>query len=89
MTPDYVVALARQALTVALLLAAPALLAALVVGVVISIFQATTQIQEPTLTFVPKILAVFLVLLLLGAWMGNIMLTFTREVMGNLSSLVR
>lgn len=89
MTPDYILELARQSLTVTLLLAAPALIAALVVGVIISILQAITQVQEPTLTFVPKIIAVFAVLLFLGTWMANTMLSFTQQLLSNLGSLTR
>lgn len=89
MTPDYILGLARQSLMVTLLLAAPALIAALVVGVLISILQAVTQVQEPTLTFVPKIIAVFAVLLFLGTWMVNTMLSFTQQLLSNLGPLTR
>jgi flagellar biosynthetic protein FliQ len=86
---QFVLGLARQGLTVALMLAAPALITALVVGVAISIFQATTQIQEQTLTFVPKIVAVLVVMLIFGAWMLNQLLAFTENLFGNLGTLVR
>lgn len=89
MTQEFVLGLAREALTTALLLAAPALLLSLVVGVGISIFQAATQIQEQTLTFVPKIVAVVLAILLLGRWMLGILLQFTSQLLGNLGSFVR
>ncbi|GEA17149.1 flagellar biosynthesis protein FliQ [Moorella sp. E306M] len=89
MTQEFVIHLAREALTTALLLAAPALGLSLIVGVGISILQATTQIQEQTLTFVPKIVAVILGMLLLGSWMLNTLTQFTTEIFGNLGSLVK
>jgi flagellar biosynthetic protein FliQ len=89
MSQEFVVNLAREALVLALLLAAPALGLGLLVGLVISIFQATTQIQEQTLTFVPKIVAVLLSLLLFGSWMLTTLMDFTSNLFGSLSSLVR
>ncbi|CEP68912.1 Flagellar biosynthesis protein FliQ [Moorella glycerini] len=89
MTQEFVIHLAREALTTALLLAAPALGLSLIVGVGISILQATTQIQEQTLTFVPKIVAVILGMLLLGSWMLNTLIQFTTRIFGNLGSLVK
>ncbi|AKX93536.1 flagellar biosynthesis protein FliQ [Neomoorella thermoacetica] len=89
MTQEFVIHLAREALTTALLLAAPALSLSLLVGVGISILQATTQIQEQTLTFVPKIIAVILGMLLLGSWMLNTLIQFTTDIFGNLGSLVK
>jgi flagellar biosynthetic protein FliQ len=72
------VALARQAIEVALFLALPMLGVSLVVGVLISVLQAATQIQEMTLTFVPKILSMFIALLIAFPWMMDKMLNFTR-----------
>lgn len=89
MTQEFVIHLAREALTTALLLAAPALGLSLIVGVGISILQATTQIQEQTLTFVPKIVAVILGMLLLGSWMLNTLIQFTTNIFGNLGALVK
>ena len=80
MTPQMVVEIGRDALMVTLMIASPLLLFALVVGVVISIFQAITQIQEMTLTFIPKIFAVALALLIFLPWMINIMTDFTRNM---------
>lgn len=88
MSQEFVINLAREALTTALLLAAPVLGLSLVVGVGISILQATTQIQEQTLTFVPKIVAVMLGILLLGSWMLNTLLRFTTNIFDNLSRLI-
>ena len=80
MTPQMVVAIGREALQVTLLVAAPMLAFGLVVGLVISIFQAVTQINEMTLTFVPKILAVSLALLLFLPWIINTLTDFARHM---------
>lgn len=89
MSQEFVLNIAREALSTALLLAAPVLGLSLLVGVGISVLQATTQIQEQTLTFVPKIIAVILGLLFLGTWMLNILIHFTTNIFGNLESLVK
>ncbi|MDN5346760.1 MAG: flagellar biosynthesis protein FliQ [Clostridia bacterium] len=89
MSTEFVLSIAREALTTALLLAAPVLGLSLVVGVAISIFQATTQIQEQTLTFVPKILAALVGILFFGAWMLNTLVTYAAGIFGNLATLVR
>lgn len=89
MTPDMVVALARQAIEVALFLALPMLGVSLVVGVVISVLQAATQIQEATLTFVPKILSMFLGLLIAFPWMMDKLTSFTRELLMNIPTYIR
>jgi flagellar biosynthetic protein FliQ len=80
MTPDDVVAIGRQALELTVLLAAPVLLTSLVVGVLISIFQAVTQIQEQTLSFVPKFLAVILVFLFTLPWAMDLLMRYTTEL---------
>lgn len=84
MTTDMVVALARQSIEVALFLAMPMLAVSLVVGVFVSVLQAATQIQEMTLTFVPKILSMFIALLIAFPWMMDKMLSFTRELFMNI-----
>ncbi|MGB9660811.1 MAG: flagellar biosynthesis protein FliQ [Moorellaceae bacterium] len=89
MSQEMVLSLARDALTTALLLSAPALALSLAVGVGISILQATTQIQEQTLTFVPKIVAVLLSVLFLGRWMLGVLTQFAGQLLGNLGPLVR
>ncbi|HML62291.1 flagellar biosynthesis protein FliQ [Solidesulfovibrio sp.] len=89
MTPDMVVAISRQAIETALFLALPMLGVSLVVGVFISVLQAATQIQEMTLTFVPKILAMFIALLLAFPWMMDKMLNFTRELFMNIPTYLR
>jgi len=87
MTPQMVVAIGREALTVLLLIAAPMLGFGLVVGLIISIFQAVTQINEMTLTFVPKILAVAVALLIFLPWMINILTDFGRHMFGLIPGL--
>jgi flagellar biosynthetic protein FliQ len=88
MTPQMVVEIGREALTVTLLIAAPMLGFGLVVGVVISIFQAVTQINEMTLTFVPKILAVAAALLIFLPWMISTLTDFTRHMFALIPTLV-
>jgi flagellar biosynthetic protein FliQ len=88
MTPETVMSMARQAMQVALLLAAPLLLVALVVGLVVSLFQAATQINESTLSFIPKLIAVFLVVILAGPWMLNTMLDYMRQLLGGIPNYV-
>ncbi|RUM87106.1 MAG: flagellar biosynthetic protein FliQ [Thermodesulfatator sp.] len=89
MTEATVVHLARQAVELTLLISAPMLVAGLVVGLVISIFQAVTQIQEMTLTFVPKIVAVFLALLFTFPWIMHKLLDFTQNLLVNLPQFVK
>jgi len=89
MTPDMVVALSRQAIELALFLALPMLGVSLVVGVVISILQAATQIQEMTLTFVPKILSMFIALLIAFPWMMDKMISFTRDLLMNIPTYLQ
>ncbi|EFL51696.1 flagellar biosynthetic protein FliQ [Solidesulfovibrio fructosivorans JJ]] len=89
MTTDMVVALARQAIETALFLALPMLGVSLVVGVVISVLQAATQIQEMTLTFVPKILSMFIALLVAFPWMMDKMINFTKELFMNIPNYLR
>ena len=80
MTPESVMSIAHQAMYVALLLAAPLLLVALGVGLVVSLFQAATQINESTLSFIPKLLAVALMLVIAGPWMLETLLDYMRHV---------
>ncbi len=77
MSPDFAVNICRKAVQTALMCAAPMLLAGMLIGLIVSIFQAATQINEQTLTFIPKIVVVFLTLLLFGPWIIRVMLTFT------------
>jgi len=80
MTPELVVQLARRAFETTLLLSAPLLIFSLVVGLIISIFQAVTSINEATLTFVPKIVAVMVAIIIFFPWMMTYMCDFTREM---------
>ena len=89
MSGDVVVQLGQQALMTVLLVSAPMLGLGLLVGLCVSVFQATTSIQEQTLIFIPKILAVFLCMVLLGPWMGARMLVMTREILGQLERFIQ
>ena len=88
MTPESVMSLGSQAIHVSLLLGAPMLLVALVVGLIISIFQAATQINEATLSFIPKLLAVCAVLVIAGPWMLAQMLDYIRTLFSSSPQLV-
>lgn len=81
--------LLTEALFLVLLVSAPALLVSLVVGLLVGLLQAMTQVQEQTLTFVPKLVAVGLVITLLGGWMGAEVVRFTGQLWGQLPALVR
>ena len=89
MNIDSLVDLAGGALVLVLALSAPAVITALLVGFSISLFQAVTQIQEQTLTFVPKIIAVFIVLLITGVWSVNQIQDFTQDTYKQVSTMVR
>jgi flagellar biosynthesis protein FliQ len=80
--------IARDALWLVMLLAAPVLLAGLVTAFAISLFQAATQILEPTLSFVPKLIVVLLVLALLGSWMGGQLVEFARSMLTDFPGLL-
>jgi flagellar biosynthesis protein FliQ len=82
-----IIGLTKQALLLILLLSAPAMLAAMVIGLVISLFQAVTQVQEQTLTFVPKIVGTFIVLAITGAWMLATLIRFTQAVFSLLPNI--
>ncbi|ACX87661.1 flagellar biosynthesis protein FliQ [Pectobacterium parmentieri] len=88
MTPESVMALGYEAMKVALALAAPPLLAALLSGLTISLLQAATQINEMTLSFIPKILTVFFTLVIAGPWMLNLMLDYMRTLFGQLPNII-
>ncbi|MDH4134148.1 MAG: flagellar biosynthesis protein FliQ [Gammaproteobacteria bacterium] len=88
MTPESVISIGQQALEMTLLLAGPILLTVLIVGLVIGMFQAVTQINEMTLSFVPKLLAVGMILLVSGAWMLNVFTGYVRGLIENIPSLI-
>ena len=78
----------RQAVEMTLLLSAPLLLAALVIGLIISIFQAATQINEQTLSFIPKLVGMFLVLILAGPWMLQMMVDYIRRLFESIPQII-
>ncbi|NBS94051.1 MAG: flagellar biosynthetic protein FliQ [Betaproteobacteria bacterium] len=88
MTADTVVDLGRQAMELMLYVAAPPLLTSLAVGLVISILQAATQINEQTLSFIPKFIATFLALVLAGSWMISMITDFIRRLYGSIPQLI-
>ena len=89
MTIDYVVQIANQALYLIIKTAAPVLLVSLIIGLIISIFQTVTYIQEQTLTFVPKIIGVFMAIMLLGGWMLNNISDFMTQLWSDFSIYIR
>lgn len=88
MTPATVVELGRVAIEVTLLVATPMFLAALLTGLVVSIFQAATQINEMTLTFVPKLLVVLFMLIFAGNWMLGLLVDYTRRLIESIPTLI-
>jgi len=87
MTPELIVTLMKQTLYTVLLVAGPLLAAGLIIGVLVSIFQTVTQIREMSLTFVPKIVGVMIVLVVFAPWMGATLMDFTRNVFSYLPRL--
>jgi flagellar biosynthetic protein FliQ len=88
MTPETVIAIGRQAVEVALMLSGPLLLSALCVGLLVSIFQAATQVNEATLSFIPKLVATFLVLILAGPWMLQLFVDYFRQLYERIPQLI-
>ena len=88
MTPETVMSIAYQAMMVTLYLGAPLLLTALLIGLLVSLFQAATQINEMMLSFIPKILGVFAVLIIAGPWLLSLIIDFTRTLFQNIPFLV-
>ncbi len=87
MGPDSVIQIGSEAVKMVLLLSMPMLVVALVVGIAISLFQAVTQIQEMTLTFVPKIIAVFAAIIIAAPWMTERLISFTRDIFNMIPTL--
>lgn len=87
MDAGVVMDMASNAMVTAIMVAAPVLLVSIVVGLAVSIFQATTHIQEQTLTFVPKVLAIVGVLILFGPWMLSVLTTFITELYTNMNTM--
>jgi len=88
MTPEAVMTIGRHALEMTMLLAAPLLLVALAVGLLVGIFQAATQINEMTLSFIPKLVGMAVTLLVAGPWMLKELVTYTRQLLESIPALV-
>lgn len=88
MTSGNALEITQHALEITLLLSAPPLLAALFTGLIVSVFQAATQINEMTLSFIPKLLAIFVVLVLFGPWMLGIFLDYIRELFNSIPGVI-
>ncbi len=88
MTPETVITIGQQALWVTMLLAAPLLLSALAVGLLVGMFQAATQINEMTLSFIPKLLVLVAALVVAGPWMLSIIVNYTQRMMQQIPSLI-
>ncbi len=89
MENEFAVEVVNQAIKVALMLSAPMLIGALVVGVLVSIFQAVTQINEQTLSFIPKILVIVAALVIFSPWMMETMVTYTQDLITSIPELIR
>lgn len=88
MSPEFVINVAERGIYTVLIISGPLLILALVVGLIVSIFQATTQIQEQTLAFVPKIVAVLLGIIFFGPWMLTHMISYASEIFANLNRFI-
>ncbi len=88
MTPTAVIEIGRNALELTLMISAPLFIAALVTGLVISIFQAATQINESTLSFVPKLIAIFITLIFAGPWMITMMTDYMRRLYESIPGII-
>ncbi|HOR87028.1 MAG TPA: flagellar biosynthesis protein FliQ [Bacillota bacterium] len=89
MNQGMIIDVAQEAIKVVLMISAPILGMSLLVGLIVSIMQATTQIQEATLSFIPKVIAIFLTLLIFGPWMMNIMNEFTIRLFENIPTYIK
>ncbi len=88
MTPEMVMQIAREALSVTVMLAAPLLLSALAIGLLIGVFQAATQIQEMTLSFIPKLIVLAVAIAIAGPWMLQVMTDFTKRLFASIPGLL-
>lgn len=88
MNPSTIVDIGRQAIEVTLLMAAPLFLAALITGLTVSVFQAATQINEMTLSFVPKLVAIFVTLVVAGPWMITLITDFTQRLITSIPNMI-
>ncbi len=89
MTPEFVIGFGRQAIELCLMMSLPMLVVGLSVGIIVSVIQAATQIQEMTLTFIPKIVSMFIALLIALPWLMEKMITFTKTVFINIPNYIR
>lgn len=89
MSPDLILSMGQKMLELAFIVAAPVLLVTFLVGLIVSILQSTTQIQEMTLSYIPKLIAACVVVLLLGAWVLNKLLGFTKQLIVNIPVWLR
>ena len=89
MTQELIIGLGQQAVLMMVMLAGPLLAVSLVVGLVVSIFQAVTQVNEMTLTFVPKVIAIFVVLIVMGPWMLQMLLGYTAATFAQMATFAR
>ncbi|MBS1213561.1 MAG: flagellar biosynthetic protein FliQ [Proteobacteria bacterium] len=88
MTPTTVLEIGRQAVEIMLLVSAPLFLAALVTGLIVSVFQAATQINEMTLSFIPKLVAMFVTLIVAGPWMLTMMVDYMRRLFESIPGMI-
>jgi flagellar biosynthetic protein FliQ len=88
MTPESVIQMGRNAMEVCLMVSAPLLLVALIIGLIVSIFQAATQINEQTLSFIPKLVGVFVALVVAGPWMIGIMTDYMRTIFTGIPGMI-
>ncbi|HEY8538101.1 MAG TPA: flagellar biosynthesis protein FliQ [Steroidobacteraceae bacterium] len=88
MTPETVMTLAQRALEITMMLAAPLLLSALLIGLLVGVFQAATQINEMTLSFIPKLIGMAVALLIAGSWMLKVIVGYTRELFEAIPGLI-
>jgi flagellar biosynthetic protein FliQ len=88
MTPESVMTMGRHAVEITLMIAAPMLLVALAIGLLVSIFQAATQINEQTLSFIPKLFGIFIALALAGPWMLTVMLDYMRQIFTGIPGMI-
>lgn len=88
MTPTTVIDIGRHAVEITLLISAPLFIAALATGLIVSIFQAATQINEATLSFVPKLIAVFVTLIIAGPWMLTVLTDYVQRLYGSIPGLI-
>jgi flagellar biosynthesis protein FliQ len=88
MNPETVMTVGSRALEITMMLAAPLLLVALITGLVVSAFQAATQINEMTLSFIPKVIAISVTLMITGPWMLKVLVSYTRELFESIPGLI-